>query len=98
MCDRLLMAGGAAVGAWEQTSAMAALRPRPACGADKREVVFRKTIAFDRLGAVGSYIIFRSDIRLLFVPPTAEQGARANAHSYHAACYGNEVRNEAMDL
>jgi hypothetical protein len=28
----------------------------------------------------------------------AQQGARANAHSCHAACNGNGDRNEAMDL
>jgi hypothetical protein len=77
---------------------MAAPRPRPACGTDKREGVVLREMAFDRQGAVGSYIVFRSDIRLLFVPPTAEQGARANAHSCHAACYGSEFRIEAVDL
>jgi hypothetical protein len=44
-------------------------------------------MAFDRLGTVGLYIVSRSDILLLFIPQTAEQGARANAHSRHAACY-----------
>jgi hypothetical protein len=137
MCDRLLMTGGAAVGAWgrrvpshstawcarsrpqgigpvvgvdpvapllEYASGMlkremAAPRLRRACRADKRELFSEKKIAFDRQEAVGSYIVFRSDFRLLSGPfQTAEQGARANAHSCHAACYGSEIRNEAMDL
>jgi hypothetical protein len=51
------------------------------------KLFFEERIGFDRQRAVGSYIVFRSDVRLLSGPfQTAEQGARANAHSCHAAC------------